>query len=133
MLQFATQMELIMVDEIGEKIAESVVEFFSKQENLDILNRLKSYGVQLQLSEEALQGQTDVLQGKTFVVSGVFEKVSRNELKKLIEDNGGKVSGSISSKTTYVVAGANMGPSKKEKAESLGVPIITEEDFLGMV
>lgn len=132
-LQFATQMELIMVDEIGEKIAESVVEFFSKQENLDILNRLKSYGVQLQLSEEALQGQTDLLQGKTFVVSGVFEKVSRNELKKLIEDNGGKVSGSISSKTTYVVAGANMGPSKREKAESLGVPIITEDEFLGMV
>jgi DNA ligase (NAD+) len=132
-LQFATQMELIMVDEIGEKIAESVVEFFSKQENLEIIKRLKSYGVQLQLSEEALQGQTDVLQGKTFVVSGVFEKVSRNELKKLIEDNGGKVSGSISAKTTYVVAGANMGPSKKEKAESLGVPIISEEEFLGMV
>tara|TARA_R110002072_G_scaffold41085_10_gene115874 strand:+ start:13731 stop:15722 length:1992 start_codon:yes stop_codon:yes gene_type:complete len=132
-LQFATKMELIMVDEIGEKIAESVVEFFSKQENLDILNRLKSYGVQLQLSEEALQGQTDLLQGKTFVVSGVFEKVSRNELKKLIEDNGGKVSGSISSKTTYVVAGANMGPSKREKAESLGVPIITEDEFLGMI
>jgi DNA ligase (NAD+) len=132
-LQFATQMELIMVDEIGEKIAESVVEFFSKQENLDILNRLKSYGVQLQLSEEALEGQTDLLQGKTFVVSGVFEKVSRNELKKMIEDNGGKVSGSISSKTSFVVAGDHMGPSKKEKAESLGVPIISEDEFLGMV
>jgi DNA ligase (NAD+) len=129
-LQFATQMELIMVDEIGEKIAESVVEFFSKQENLEILNRLKSYGVQLQLSEEALQGQTDVLQGKTFVISGVFEKVSRNELKKIIEDNGGKVSGSISSKTSFVVAGDNMGPSKKEKAESLKVPIISEDEFL---
>ncbi len=132
-LQFATQMELIMVDEIGEKIAESVVEFFSKQENLVIINRLKSYGVQLQLSEESLQGQTDLLQGKTFVVSGVFEKVSRNELKKMIEDNGGKVSGSISSKTSFVVAGDNMGPSKKEKAESLGVPIISEDAFLGMV
>jgi DNA ligase (NAD+) len=132
-LKNTTQMELIMVDEIGEKIAESVVEFFSKSENLEILNRLKTYGVQLQLSEEALQGQTDVLHGKTFVVSGVFEKVSRDELKKLIENNGGKVSGSISSKTTYVVAGANMGPSKKEKAESLGVPIISEDEFLGMV
>jgi DNA ligase (NAD+) len=129
-IQNATQMELIMVDEIGEKIAESVVEFFSKSENLEILNRLKTYGVKLQLSEEALQGQTDVLQGKTFVVSGVFEKVSRDELKKLIENNGGKVSGSISSKTNYVVAGANMGPSKKEKAESLGVPIISEDEFL---
>lgn len=132
-LQNATQMELIMVDEIGEKIAESVVEFFSKSENLEILNRLKTYGVQLQLSEEALQGQTDMLQGKIFVVSGVFEKVSRNELKKLIEDNGGKVSGSISSKTSFVVAGENMGPSKKEKAESLGIPIISEDEFLGMV
>tara|TARA_R110000850_G_scaffold277086_1_gene422470 strand:- start:219783 stop:221774 length:1992 start_codon:yes stop_codon:yes gene_type:complete len=132
-LKLTTQMELIMVDEIGEKIAESVVEFFSKQENIEIIERLKSYGVQLQLSEEALQGQTDVLQGQTFVVSGVFEKVSRNELKKLIEDNGGKVSGSISSKTSYVVAGENMGPSKKEKAESLGVPIISEDDFLRMI
>uniref|UniRef100_UPI0030DAD00C NAD-dependent DNA ligase LigA n=1 Tax=uncultured Planktosalinus sp. TaxID=1810935 RepID=UPI0030DAD00C len=132
-LQNATQMELIMVDEIGDKIAESVIEFFNKTDNLNIINRLKTYGVQLQLSEEALQGQTDVLQGKTFVVSGVFEKVSRIELKKLIEDNGGKVSGSISSKTTYVVAGTNMGPSKKEKAESLGVPIIDEEEFLEMV
>lgn len=132
-IQFATQLELIMVDEIGEKIAESVVEFFSKQENIDIINRLKSYNVELQLSEEALQGQTNLLQGKTFVVSGVFEKVSRDELKKLIENNGGKVSGSISAKTTYVVAGANMGPSKKEKAESLGVPIISEDEFLEMV
>lgn len=132
-LQNATQMELIMVDEIGEKIAESVLEFFSKRDNLEIVNRLKSYGVQLQLSEEALQGQTDILQGKTFVVSGVFEQVSRNELKKIIEDNGGKVSGSISSKTNFVVAGTNMGPSKKEKAESLGVPIISEDEFLKMV
>lgn len=132
-LKSTTQMELIMVDEIGEKIAESVVEFFSKSDNLETINRLKMYGVQLELSEEVLKDQTDILQGKTFVVSGVFEKVSRNELKKLIEDNGGKVSGSISAKTSFVVAGANMGPSKKEKAESLGVPIISEDEFLGMV
>lgn len=132
-LKSTTQMELIMVDEIGEKIAESVVEFFSKSDNLETINRLKLYGVQLELSEEVLKGQTDVLQGKTFVVSGVFEKVSRDELKKLIENNGGKVSGSISAKTSFVVAGANMGPSKKEKAESLGVPIISEDEFLGMV
>ncbi len=85
------------------------------------------------LFEKLLNKKTENLQGKTFVVSGVFEKVSRNELKKMIEDNGGKVSGSISTKTSYVVAGANMGPSKKEKAESLGVPIISEEEFLGMV
>lgn len=132
-LENTTQMELILVDEIGEKIAESVVEFFSKSENLEIINRLKKHGVQLKLSEEALKGQTEVLKGKTFVVSGVFEKVSRVELKKLIENNGGKASGSISSKTSFVVAGANMGPSKKEKAESLEVPIISEEEFLKMI
>jgi len=132
-LKNATAMELIMVDEIGEKIAESVLEFFSKEDNLEIISRLESYGVQMQISEEELQGQTDKLKGTVFVVSGVFEKVSRDELKKLIENNGGKVSGSISAKTNFVVAGDAMGPSKKTKAESLGVPIITEDDFLGML
>lgn len=132
-LQNATMMELIMVDEIGEKIAESVIEFFSKEDNIKIIERLKWYGVQLQISEEELLGHTDKLQGKTFVVSGVFEKVSREELKKLIENNSGKVSGSISSKTSFVVAGTNMGPSKLEKATNLGVPIISEDDFLGMI
>lgn len=132
-LQLATVEELITVDEIGEKIAESVVEFFSKEDNIEIINRLKTYGVQLQLSEEALEGQTDKLKGQTFVVSGVFEKVSRTELKKMIEDNGGKVSGSISSKTTYVVAGDKMGPSKKEKAATLGIPILTEDAFLNLL
>ena len=132
-LQLATAEELITVDEIGEKIAESVVEFFSKEDNIEIINRLKTYGVQLQLSEEALEGQTDKLKGQTFVVSGVFEKVSRTELKKMIEDNGGKVSGSISSKTSYVVAGDKMGPSKKEKAATLGIPILTEDAFLNLL
>ena len=126
-------LDLTAVDEIGERIAQSVVDFFSSPENMDIIDRLKSYGLQFSLSEAQLQNQTDTLKGKSFVVSGVFEKVSRNELKKLIEDNGGKVSSSISSKTSYVVAGENMGPSKKTKAESLGVPIISEDDFLGMV
>jgi len=132
-LKNATAMELIMVDEIGEKIAESVLEFFSKEDNIEILNRLKAYGVQLQISEEELEGQTNRLQGNTFVISGVFEKVSRDDLKKLIEDNGGKVSGSISAKTSYVVAGDSMGPSKKSKAVSLGIPIILEDDFLKMI
>ena len=132
-LMQATAMELIMVDEIGEKIAESVVEFFSKPDNRAIIQRLKDHGIQFQISEEELQGQTDILQGKTFVVSGVFEKISRDQLKKLIEKNGGKVSGSISAKTSYVVAGENMGPSKLEKATSLGIPIISEDEFLGMV
>jgi len=132
-LMVANMLDLVAVDEIGERIAQSVVEFFSNPENVEIVNRLKSYGLEFSLSEEQLQNQTDTLKGKSFVVSGVFEKVSRNELKKMIEDNGGKVSSSISSKTSYVVAGDNMGPSKKTKAESLGVPIISEDDFLGMI
>jgi DNA ligase (NAD+) len=107
----ASEEELITVDEIGERIAQSVAAFFTSEENLTTLERLKSYGVQLELSAEKLENQTDILESKTFVVSGVFERVSRNELKNLIEDNGGKVSSSISAKTGYVVAGNNMGPS----------------------
>ena len=129
----ASREELTQVDEIGERIAESVVRFFANTTNLEIVGRLQSYGLQMSLTEDQLSNQTDTLQGQRFVVSGVFEKVSRTELKKLIEDNGGKVASSISSKTDYVVAGANMGPSKKTKAESLGVPIISEDDFLQMV
>ncbi len=132
-LMVATVEELVAVDEIGERIAESVVQFFSDETNQQIVERLKSYGLQFSLSEEQLQNQSDTLKGKTFVVSGVFETIGRTELKKLIEDNGGKVSSSISSKTTYLVAGANMGPSKKTKAEGLGVPIISEREFLEMV
>ncbi len=132
-LQKAGLMELIMVDEIGEKIAESVVDFFSDENNILLVNRLKEYGVQMEIAAEKLLNQTDKLKGKTFVVSGVFEKLSRNELKKLLEDNGAKVASSISSKTSYVVAGANMGPSKKVKAEALGVPIISEDALLDML
>lgn len=132
-LKNTSEEDLKTVDEIGERIAQSVVSFFASEENLHTIERLKSYGVQLEISAEELADQTDALQGHTFVVSGVFAKVSRNELKKLIEDNGGKVSSAISSKTNYVVAGENMGPSKKAKAESLGVPIISEDDFLGMI
>ncbi len=132
-LKNATQEELIAVDEIGDKIAESVIEFFTNHENVAIIERLRSYGVQLAISAAALEGQTTILKGKTFVVSGVFEALSRNELKKMIEQNGGRIASSISSKTTYVVAGANMGPSKKEKAENLEIPIISEDEFLEML
>ncbi len=132
-LMQANHEELVAVDEIGERIAESVVQFFGDSTNLALVHRLKSYGLQFTLSEEQLQNQSDSLKGKTFVVSGVFESLSRTELKKLIEDNGGKVSSSISSKTSFLVAGDKMGPSKRTKAENLGVPIITEQDFLGMV
>ncbi|ULC60629.1 NAD-dependent DNA ligase LigA [Flaviramulus sp. BrNp1-15] len=126
----ATEEDLINVDEIGVKIAESVAEFFNSEENNLIIERLRSFGVQLEISAEKLANQTEKLKGLTFVVSGVFESISRNELKKLIEDNGGKVSSSISSKTSFIVAGDKMGPSKKEKAEKLNVEIINENEFL---
>ncbi|UZH55318.1 NAD-dependent DNA ligase LigA [Salinimicrobium tongyeongense] len=131
-LKKANQQELEKVDEIGQRIAESVVEFFADEENVKNVERLKDYGLQLEISAEKLAGQTNKLEGQTFVVSGVFE-MSRNDLKKLIEDNGGKISGSISSKTSYVVAGENMGPSKLAKAESLQIPIIEEKKFLKMI
>jgi len=129
----ASEKELINVDEIGEVIAKSVVDFFSLFENNDIINRLKSYGIQLEVSEEELSNQTNKLGGNTFVVSGLFTKVSRNELKQLIEQNGGKLSSSISKKTNFVIAGDKMGPSKRIKAEDLGLAIITEDDFLLMI
>ena len=132
-LMFASTLDLVTVDEIGERIAESVVEFFSSGENREIIERLKSFGIQLEISAEKLANQTEKLKGQTFVVSGVFETISRNELKKLIEDNGGKVSSSISSKTSYVVAGDKMGPSKREKAENLNITILTENDFLDVL
>ncbi|WP_417873359.1 NAD-dependent DNA ligase LigA [Xanthomarina gelatinilytica] len=129
----ASHEDLILVDEIGVKIAESVVEFFSSETNREIINRLKKFGVQLEISAEKLANQTNKLGGNIFVVSGVFHTVSRDELKKLIEDNGGKVSSSISGKTNYVVAGDNMGPSKREKAEKLQINIISEQDFLNLL
>ncbi len=125
--------DLTRVDEIGERIAESVESFFRNPVKRELVERLRSCGLRFSLSAEQLMGQTDLLQGQTFVVSGVFETLERDDLKKLIEDNGGKVVSSVSSKTTYVVAGANMGPSKKTKAESLGIPMITEQEFLQLL
>jgi DNA ligase (NAD+) len=122
--------DLVAVDEIGERIAESVIDFFKAESNQTIINRLKTFGVQLEISADKLANQTEKLKGQTFVVSGVFETVSRTQLKKLIEDNSGKVGSSISSKTNFLVAGDKMGPSKRTKAESLGVPIISEQEFL---
>jgi DNA ligase (NAD+) len=129
----ASLMDLILVDEIGEKIAQSVIEFFGNPENVRIIERLKQYGVQMELVEVHNPNATDKLAGKTFVVSGVFEQFSRDDLKKAIEDNGGKVGSSISAKTDYVVAGDNMGPAKLEKANQLKIPIITENNFLVMI
>ena len=126
----ATVEELVTVDEIGVKIAESVNLFFHSEENLFIVERLRAVGVQLEMSVEELIGKTSLLNGQSIVVTGVFETVSRNELKKLIEDNGGKVSSSISSKTSFIIAGNNMGPSKKEKALKLNIELISEFEFL---
>ncbi|WP_276976736.1 NAD-dependent DNA ligase LigA [Flavobacterium filum] len=129
----ASLMDLILVDEIGDKIAQSVIEFFENQDNCDTIDRLKTAGVQMAIDESKSTVVSAILEGKTFVVSGVFEKFSRDDLKKAIEDNGGKVGSSISAKTDYVVAGANMGPAKLEKANQLKIPIISEDDFLGMI
>lgn len=128
----ATLMDLILVDEIGERIAQSVVDFFENAENQLIVQRLKEYGVQLEMAQQK-ENASDKFAGKTFVVSGVFSVYSRDELKNAIEDNGGKVGSSISAKTNYVVAGDNMGPAKLEKAVKLNVPIISENDFIQML
>lgn len=132
-LSNATLMDLVLVDEIGDRIAQSVIEFFENQENKIIIERLKNFGVQFEVIEKHNPNATDRLVGKTFVVSGVFEKFSRDDLKKTIEDNGGKVGSSISSKTDYVVAGDNMGPAKLEKANQLNIAIISENDFIQML
>ncbi|WP_433829751.1 NAD-dependent DNA ligase LigA [Flavobacterium anhuiense] len=126
----ASLMDLVLVDEIGERIAKSVIEFFDNEENRKIIERLKSYGIQFEIEEKINPNATDKFVGKTFVVSGVFSQFSRDELKKAIEDNGGKVGSSISAKTDFVVAGDNMGPAKLEKATKLNITILSEEDFI---
>ena len=132
-LRQASLMDLILVDEIGERISQSVIEFFENKTNCEIIDRLKNFGVQLELVEKFNPNATDKLVGKIFVVSGVFEIFSRDELKKAIEDNGGKVGSSISAKTDFVIAGDNMGPAKLEKANQLGIAIISENDFIEMI
>jgi DNA ligase (NAD+) len=132
-LMTATFEELINVDEIGDRIARSIIDFSSDLGNIQLINRLKSSGMQLEVSAESLENQTNKLDGQVFVVSGVFYQMSRNELKKAIEDNGGKVSSSISKKTNFIIAGDNMGPSKLTKAQDLGVEIISEQDFINKI
>ena len=123
---------LINVDEIGDKIANSIIEFFAQDENLEIVLKLKSLGLQFEI-EESDKNISSVLSGKSFVVSGVFKNFSRDELKKNIESNGGRISSSISSKTNYLVAGDNMGPKKKEKAEKLDIKIISENELSNLI
>jgi DNA ligase (NAD+) len=129
----ATLMDLVLVDEIGERIAQSVIDFFENSENRLIIDRLKEHGVQFEIVEKVNLNATEILLGKVFVVSGVFTEFSRDDLKKAIEDNGGKVGSSISSKTDYVIAGDNMGPAKLDKAIKLNIPIISETDFMAMI
>ena len=119
---------LLEIDEIGERIADSIIHFFNIPKNIKLIESLEKAGLQFQVVKIA--GATNKLEGAAIVVSGVFEKHDRSEIKKLIEQHGGKVSSSISKKTSFIVAGDKMGPSKREKAEKLGVDIITEDDFL---
>jgi DNA ligase (NAD+) len=132
-LSKATVEELILIDEIGQRIAESVVEYFQKPEHLSQIELLKSYGLQFEVKEVIITLNSDKLTGKTFVISGVFENFSREELKELIESNGGKILSSISAKLNYLVAGDNMGPSKLEKAQKLNIHLLSEDALLVML
>ena len=122
--------ELTAIDDIGPRISDAVIEFFCVPSNKVIIDRLRDAGVQMSMPEEDKEGRSDILAGQTVVISGVFSRHSREEYKEMIEKNGGKNSGSISKKTSFVLAGENMGPAKLEKARSLGVPIINENEFL---
>ena len=125
--------ELTHIDGIGEVVAKSVITYFHTQNNVEIVERLRKYGLQMSLSQEQLDSHTELLKGMTIVISGVFQKHSRDEYKAMIEQNGGKNTGSISAKTSFILAGENMGPSKLQKAEKLGVNIINEDQFLEMI
>lgn len=132
-LMNATPLELMAVDDIGERIAMSVQQFFAKEENRLLVERLKAAGLKFTVEQEITEGRTEILKGKTIVISGVFSKHSRDEYKEMIEKNGGKNVGSVSKSVTFILAGENMGPSKLEKANKLGVPLVNEEDFLAML
>ena len=132
-LQWATKEELVAIDDVGPQIADNVVAYFLDEKNLEILMRLRAAGVTMEATEEEPQALSDKLAGKTIVISGVFQQHSRDEYKAMIEAHGGKNSGSISRKTSFVLAGENMGPEKRKKAEEIGIPILSEEEFLEMV
>lgn len=128
-----TQTELVGLEDVGPRIAESIIEYFADESNRANIERLRAAGLQFEMTEDSNEGRTDALGGKSFVISGVFSRYSRDEYKKLIELNGGKNVSSISKKTDYVLAGENMGPAKLEKASALGIPIIDENQFLAMI
>ncbi len=133
MIERATVPDLQVIDEVGERIAQSVYDYFRSEENRAIVDRLKQVGLQFELDEEVLKNRTNKLAGLSIIISGTFQRHSRDELKLLIEQNGGKNVSSISSKTDYLIAGENMGPAKLEKAKSLNVKMISEEDFENMI
>ena len=132
-LMNASLEDLMEVEGIGEVMARSIITYFHNAENMNIVERLRGYGLQMSLTEEQMQGSTDKLAGKSIVISGVFQHHSRDEYKALIEQHGGKNVGSISGKTSFILAGENMGPSKLQKAEKLGVAIVSEDEFLKMI
>jgi len=132
-LREASFEELVEVDEIGDKIAEGIISFFKEERNRSLVDRLADIGLQMEVDADSNVQQSTILEGKSIVISGVFTNHSRNELKELIESNGGKNVGSLSSKTDYLLAGENMGPAKKKKAEDLGIEMISEEDFEKMI
>ena len=132
-LMAASAPQLAAVKDIGPRIAESIVEYFSNTENRAIVERLKTAGLQMSMEEKSHEDLTDLLGGRTFVISGTFALHSREEYKELIERNGGKNAGSISKKTDYILAGENMGPAKREKAATLGIPLLSEDEFLAML
>ena len=132
-LQWATLEQLISIDDVGEQIARNVIGYFNELTNLEIIHRLRQAGVQMESQEEEQQPQTNILQGKSIVISGVFIHHSRDEYKAMIESHGGKNVGSVSKKTSFILAGENMGPEKRKKAQDLGVELMSENDFLQMI
>jgi len=132
-LEKANSESLVSVDEIGERIAQSILSYFANESNRELVNQLKAAGLQFQLSEEDLSNHTDKLAGQSIVISGVFTHHSRDEYKDIIERNGGKNVGSISTKTSFILAGENMGPAKLEKANKLGIKLMNEEEFLDLI
>ena len=132
-LEQASLEDLAAVDEIGERIARSIIAYFADERNRTLVNRLKEYGLQMSVAEEKLANRSEKLKGLSIVISGTFARHSRDEYKAMIEQHGGKNSGSVSGKTDYILAGDNMGPAKLEKAAKLGVKIINEDEFLNMI
>ena len=132
-LQWASIEQLTAIEDVGEQIANNIIAYFNDMHNLEIIYRLRQANVQMESTEEEATPQSNVLQGKSIVISGVFAHHSRDEYKAMIEAHGGKNVGSVSKKTSFILAGDNMGPEKRKKAQDLGVEILSEDDFLALI